>query len=88
LPAHCEVFDASGTKIETSLFRWVEHRGFWKGGDSINASTPDGANDVYPNLPAGNYRVRFSLDGYAETSRTVKVELGTTTEVDVVLEPK
>jgi len=88
LAARCEVFDASGKKLETSLFRWEDHKGFWKGGDKINARAPDGANDVYPNLPEGTYSVRFSLDGYVETTKTARVELGTTTEVDAVLDAK
>lgn len=89
LAAKCEVFDASGKKLETSLFRWEKDRSsFWKGGENINASTPDGANDVFPNLPAGTYSVRFSLDGFVETTKTARVELGMTTEVDAVLDAK
>jgi hypothetical protein len=89
LPARCEVSDASGASIATSLFRWdAKRNSFWGGGDSLNVGAPDGANDVYPNLSPGTYQVRFSLDGYVETTRTVRVEPAATTEVAVVLEDR
>jgi RNA polymerase sigma-70 factor (ECF subfamily) len=89
LPARCEVTDSTGTKVATSLFLWDAKRdSFWGGGGSLNVNTPDGAMDVYPNLRPGTYHVRFSLDGYVETTRTVRVELGVTTEVDAVLDDR
>jgi hypothetical protein len=85
LPATCEVYDAAGSKLDISLFRSVGGS-FWYGGTSLNVGTPDGASDVYPNLPEGTYSVHFGLSGYIETARTAHVKVGTTTEVVAVLE--
>jgi RNA polymerase sigma-70 factor (ECF subfamily) len=87
LPATCEVFDSSGSKLDISLFRSVKGS-FWGGGTALNASAPDGANDVYPNLPEGMYMVVFSLNGYVDVQRNAEVKRGVTTEVVAVLEKK
>jgi RNA polymerase sigma-70 factor (ECF subfamily) len=87
LPALCEVHDAAGSKLEISLFRSVSGS-IWTGGTTLNVSAPDGANDVYPNLPEGTYAVHFSLEGFVEATRTAQVKPGVTTEVDAVLEDR
>jgi RNA polymerase sigma factor (sigma-70 family) len=85
LDANCELQDRWGTAIPVAFFTRDEQGSTWLGGPSLNASAPQGRNELASNLPPGRYEVRLTLDGYVDEARSVIVEAGKTAELSVVL---
>jgi hypothetical protein len=67
-------------------FRTKSGHGEWSSTGSLNPQTPGGWNLTGDALAPGEYEVRLLKDGRREATRTVRVEPGRTTDVEVVLE--
>jgi RNA polymerase sigma-70 factor (ECF subfamily) len=85
LGARCQVFDAEGREIKPAFIARGRH-GVWTGHGSLNAGSPGGWSEMYPNLAPGSYEIRFSEKGYRTESRTVAIAAGKTVDVAVVLD--
>jgi len=83
LQARCIVRDAAGSQVPVMFVSRFGH-----GNLTGNATTlgGDGPCSVDPALPAGRYRVEFSLDGYRSRTADADLRVGETVDVDATLE--
>ena len=78
--ARCTIRNASGEKLDVWFFE--RHEGGWSSG---TGSLGTGPTYVDPALAPGTYTIELSFKGYKDEVRTVAVEAGATTVVEVKL---
>ncbi len=81
VPATCAVRDASGTELAVRFLAWRPERLR----PHVGRLGGKGPNEVYPNLPVGDYLIELTSPGRSAEARRARVTAGAVTDIEVSL---